>query len=38
MSSMIPIVCMCVTAIMLLWTVYIPHKVNNFKKGVYKCA
>ena len=37
MSSMISIVCLCVTAIMLLWTVYNLGKIHGVKDGVKIC-
>ena len=37
MSSMMPIVCLCVTAIMLLWTVYNLGKIHGVKDGMKIC-
>ena len=34
---MIPIVCMCVTAIMLLWTAYNLGKIHGVKDGMKLC-
>lgn len=36
-SSVIPIVCLCVTAIMLLWTVYNLGKIHGVKDGMKIC-
>ena len=36
-SSMISVVCLCVTAIMLLWTVYNLGKIHGVKEGMKIC-